>query len=254
MGTYLNPGNQAFREIAGPHYVDKTGLIALMNKRIDTDEKLVCISRPRRFGKSFAAKMLTAYYDCSCDSHELFDDRKIGSVGDYDEHINQYNVICIDVSGFISDAKTKIVSLRTVPAKIREAISRELEPDDLSADVNEKILRLVERTGKKIVFILDEWDAMIREAKEDEVAQQTYLNLLRGWFKNTNFTPKAVAAAYMTGILPIKKDGSQSAISDFKEFSMLNPGVFAEYIGFTEDAYRINLTLRKRKGGMMDIR
>ena len=111
MGTYLNPGNQAFREIAGPHYVDKTGLIALMNKRIDTDEKLVCISRPRRFGKSFAAKMLTAYYDCSCDSHELFDHRKIGSVGDYDEHINQYNVICIDVSGFISDAETKTESV-----------------------------------------------------------------------------------------------------------------------------------------------
>ena len=73
----------------------------------------------------------------------------------------------------------------------------------------------------KFIFILDEWDAIIREAKDDEIAQKRYLNLLRGWFKNSNFTPKAVAAAYMTGILPIKKDGSQSAISDFEEYSMI---------------------------------
>ena len=236
MGTYLNPGNQAFRQIAGPDYVDKTGLIELINRRIDGDNNLVCISRPRRFGKSYAAKMLTAYYDCSCDSHELFDNKKIAEMVDYSDHINQYNVICIDVSGFISEAKLKNESLRVVPIQIVEALKKEI--NEQANELNDTLLQLVETTKKKIIFIIDEWDAMIREAKDDEVAQQSYLNLLRGWFKNLNFTPKAVGAAYITGILPIKKDGSQSAISDFKEYSVLNSGAFAEYIGFTEDEVR----------------
>ena len=77
MGRYVNPGNQAFRRIAGADYVDKTGLISLVNDRVGGDDCLICVSRPRRFGKSYAAKMLTAYYDCSCDSHSLFDDKVI---------------------------------------------------------------------------------------------------------------------------------------------------------------------------------
>lgn len=92
--------------------------------------------------------------------------------------------------------------------------------------------------GRKFIFIIDEWDAMIREAANDKIAQKAYLNLLREWFKNSNFTSKAVAAAYMTGILPIKKDGAQSAISDFQEYSILNPGQFAEFTGFTEQEVR----------------
>lgn len=97
----------------------------------------------------------------------------------------------------------------------------------------------MEKTGKKFVFIIDEWDALIREAKDDVVAQKRYFNLLREWFKSNNFTPKVVAAAYMTGILPIKKDGSQSAISDFKEYTILDPGRFAEFTGFTENDVRL---------------
>ena len=71
MGTYLNPGNKAFQKILQSEYVDKTGMIALINKTIGTTGMLTCISRPRRFGKSYAAKMLCAYYDCSCDSRGL---------------------------------------------------------------------------------------------------------------------------------------------------------------------------------------
>ncbi len=93
-------------------------------------------------------------------------------------------------------------------------------------------------TGTKIVFIIDEWGSIIREAKDDDEAQESYLSLLRGWFKNSNFTPEALAAAYMTGILPIKKDGSQSAISDFIEYSVLEPGDSAGFVGFTEEEVR----------------
>ena len=105
MGTYVNPGNQAFAEIADEDYVDKTSLIGLINQTIGRKNKLTCVSRPRRFGKSYAAKMLTAYYDCGCDSHALFDHRKIAGSKDYESCLNAYNVICLDVSGFVSEVK-----------------------------------------------------------------------------------------------------------------------------------------------------
>ncbi|MBQ7488400.1 MAG: AAA family ATPase [Clostridia bacterium] len=243
MGVYVNPGNAGFARIAGSRYVDKTGLVALINERIDDEGNLVCISRPRRFGKSYAAKMLTAYYDCSCDSHSLFDDKKIAGSDGYERHLNQYNVICLDITGFTSSVKMRNGSLRLVPEMIEKAIWKDLievgflpKQDDT---LNDFLLRCVESEGgKPFIFIIDEWDAVIREAKDDSSAQEAYLNLLRGWFKNNNFTPKAVAAAYMTGILPIKKDGSQSAISDFEEFSVIKPRSFGPYVGFTESEVR----------------
>lgn len=240
MGNYVNPGNIGFKRINGPEYVDKTMLIDLINARIGTDKCLVCVSRPRRFGKSYAAKMLTAYYDASCDSHSLFDDKKIAACVSYGTHLNQYHVINLDITSFISDAKSKKKPLINIPQMIMCAIHADLMKIDselvLCDNLNEEISQIVEKeNGKQFVFIIDEWDAMIREAKDDPEAQEAYLNLLRGWFKNSNFTPKTVAAAYMTGILPIKKDGSQSAISDFIEYPILYPGEFAEYTGFTEN-------------------
>ncbi len=240
MGIYVNPGNQAFKRIDGPNYVDKTGMIRLFNETIGGEDSLVCISRPRRFGKSYSAKMLSAYYDCSCDSHDLFDNKVVSKCKSYEEHINKYNVICLDISGFISVARREKVSLADVPSRIAKAIKEEILVLDPEAPRDKSLenclVHCVERpNGRQFIFIIDEWDAMIREARDDDNAQQIYLNLLRGWFKNTNFTPKVVAAAYMTGILPIKKDGSQSAISDFKEYSVVKPRKYAEYVGFTEN-------------------
>lgn len=239
MGTYLNPGNSGFERIVKGDYVDKTGLIGIINKTIDTTENLTCISRPRRFGKSYAAQMLCAYYDNSCDSHELFEKYIISKDKSYEKHINMYHVISLDITGFISSAKRKQIPLGDIPEIIDSTLLKEVKkiyPKFKKInDLNECLLELVRQTGTKIVFVIDEWDSMIREAKEDEEAQERYLNLLRGWFKNNNFTPEAVATAYMTGILPIKKDGSQSAISDFIEYSVLEPGEFAGYVGFTED-------------------
>ncbi|MBQ8162414.1 MAG: AAA family ATPase, partial [Clostridia bacterium] len=243
MGTYVNPGNQAFSRIAAKNYVDKTGLIEAMNERVGGDESLVCISRPRRFGKTYAAKMLTAYYDRTCDSHWLFDDKKIAESESYEEHLNQYNVICLDISGFISAAKCKLADLADVPLQIASAIKAEvleIDPDaPRDKGLEDCLIHCVDMPdGRPFIFIIDEWDAMIREAPGHTEAQENYLNLLRGWFKNANFTSRVVAAAYMTGILPIKKDGSQSAISEFDESSMLDTMEFAEFIGFTEEEVR----------------
>ena len=243
MGIYINPGNIGFSRINGPDYVDKTMLIDRINHTVGKNNSLTCVSRPRRFGKSFAAKMLTAYYDCSCDSHSLFDDRKISETDDYEKHLNQYNVIYLEVTGFVSQARRLEIPLGDVPNRIVDALSEELA--DMGFDVlegkslTENLLRICGKPdSKKFIFIIDEWDALIREAKDDPAAQKKYLDLLREWFKNGNFTPKVVAAAYMTGILPVKKDGSQSAISDFDEYSMIDPWPLGEYVGFTEQEVR----------------
>ena len=118
MGIYLNPGNSGFQRILNSEYVDKTGLIRLINDSIGTVNNLTCVSRPRRFGKSFAAQMLCAYYDCSCDSHELFEDKDIGKTDGYLEHLNQYHVINLDITGFISAAQRDGISLEDVPKMI----------------------------------------------------------------------------------------------------------------------------------------
>lgn len=238
MGIYLNPGNEGFAKIVNSDYVDKTGLIGLINKSINTTKNLICISRPRRFGKSYAAQMLCAYYDQSCDSYDLFQNKKISGDPGFKQHLNQYHVINIDLTNFLSEAIKEGTPMKDVPSIISASILKEvvsLYPDTWGFEtLTDTLLRLVELTGTKIIFVIDEWDALIREANRDLEAQTRYFNLLRGWFKNSNFTPKAVAAAYITGILPIKKDGSQSAISNFEEYTMIKPRIFGEYVGFTE--------------------
>ncbi len=242
MGIYFNPGNSGFQRIVNSEYVDKTGLIRLINETIGTVNNLTCVSRPRRFGKSFAAQMLCAYYDCSCDSHSLFDNKEIAGAEGYLAHLNQYHVISLDIATFLSVAQRKGIPLKEVPDMIVDGLLAELAeiyPDCVGGGgFSDSLVRCVEKTGKRFMFVIDEWDVLIREAKGDTVAQKRYLSLLREWFKSNSFTPKAVAAAYMTGILPIKKDGSQSAISDFKEVTILNPGRFAECTGFTESDVR----------------
>ena len=242
MGKYLNPGNSGFAEILQGEYIDKTSMIGLINRTIGTKQKLTCISRPRRFGKSYAAQMLCAYYDLSCDSHPFFDDKDIAKEASYEKHLNQYHVINLDIAAFVSASKRLKRPISDVPNMMVDAIYAELVelyPDmGETLDLTDCLVKSVEQTGRKFVFIIDEWDALIREAKHDEVARDLYLNLLREWFKNGNFTPRVVAATYMTGILPIKKDGSQSAISDFIEYPILYPGQFAEYTGFTEEEVR----------------
>ncbi len=242
MGIYLHPGNEGFREILATEYVDKSGLIEVVNRTVGTRQKLTCVSRPRRFGKSYAAQMLCAYYDVSCDSHSLFEHLKIASSEAYREHLNQYHVISLDITAFISAAKISNIPLREIPARVSGAIRAEiisLYPElEGIQDLSACMVRCSEMSSRKFFFIIDEWDALIREAKEDRETQDAWLSLLREWFKNNNITPKAVAAAYMTGILPIKKDGSQSAISDFREYSILYPGPYAPFTGFLEEEVR----------------
>ena len=230
MGIYINPGNNGFAEIVNGDYIDKTGMIELINKRIGTTDKLVCISRPRRFGKSYAAKMLCAYYDRTCDSHYLFDEKEIAETNGYEEHINQYNVIILDMAQMVeeSDGNSPVEYIKE---QLNNEIRRKFPEAEIDTSFPNTLVNVVESTGYKFIMIIDEWDTPIRECP---AYQSEYLKFLRSLFKSSTTTAKIFAAAYMTGILPIKKDGSESAVSDFNEYTILEPEEFAEYTGFTE--------------------
>lgn len=239
MGMYLNPGNSGFEEIRNSQYVDKSGMISLINQTIGTKQKLTCISRPRRFGKSFAAQMLCAYYDKTCDSSALFADLAIASDArlneSYKQHLNKYDVIYLDMTYVkpFSNGFRDVVSY--INRKITEELKETYPALKVSSELPSAMLNAVELTGNKFIMIIDEWDAPIRELPG---IQKEYLEFLRTMFKSSGTTARIFAAAYMTGILPIQKDGSQSAISDFQEYSMIFPGRFAEYAGFTEEEVR----------------
>lgn len=237
MGVCLNPGNRGFRTILNGTYVDKTGLIDFINQTINTPQKLTSFSRPRRFGKSFAAKMLCAYYDKSCDSRSLFEGLEISKKDSFERYLNKYDVIYLDITRFISIA----VSVKDVVDNIQKNVIEELrakypsyikEQENVLADA---LFAVSHKTGNQFIFIIDECDALFREAKDDIELQKEYIQLLRGLFKGGTATDETIAAAYMTGILPTKKYGTESALTDFREYSMVTPKRLAEYIGFTED-------------------
>jgi hypothetical protein len=189
MGIYLNPDSSKFEEAVNSDiYVDKTGLLTYTNSVLHTMQKYICISRPRRFGKSTAANMLTAYYSRGCDAEQIFSQFEIAKDSGFKKYLNKYNTISVNMQDVYSQKK------------------------------------------QAFIVILDEWDCIFREYKEDKEAQEKYLDFLRDLLKDKAY----IHLAYMTGILPIKKYGTHSALNMFDEFSMIDPGPLAQYVGFTE--------------------
>lgn len=234
MGMYVNIGNAGFQSVRKGRYIDKSGLITFINETLGTKDKLTCVSRPRRFGKSFATQMLCAYYDKSCDSRELFCDLEIAKEPSFETYLNKFDVIYLDITWFISTVK----NVKNTVSYLQEQVIREL-CDTYMCCADGKSLPLIlakiaETTGRKFIIIIDEWDALFREAKYDTELQKEYIQLLRGLFKSS-LTDKMIEAAYMTGILPIKKYGTQSALTDFREYTMIQPKKLARYVGFTEE-------------------
>ena len=240
MGIYLNPGNDGFkRAVRSEIYVDKSALITYTNNVLDTEKAFVCVSRPRRFGKSMAANMLCAYYSKGCSSKELFQDLEISQDDFFEINLNQYDVILLNIPQLLRRVKNP----EELPACIEEKVIAEIrEAYPVFVDSSEKSLpdaltsvyKKASVTGNGFVFIIDEWDCLFREEKENKKAQRNYLDFLRDLFKDRTY----VKLAYMTGILPIKKYGTHSALNIFDEFSMTNPKRLAKYVGFTEEEVR----------------
>lgn len=236
MGIYLNPGNKGFWEsVRSRIYVDKTGLIARTNALLNTEEKFVCVSRPRRFGKSMALKMLAAYYSCGCDSKELFKGLKIKKDETFTEHLNRYHVIFLNMQQFLIEADPGRVTEyleREVLEELQEEYEEILKGRDLGLAA--ALRKIFAKTDMQFIFLIDEWDCVMRERQESEALQKQYLDFLRNLLKDQPY----VALAYMTGILPVKKYGQHSALNMFWEYSMTDQNELEEYTGFTEDEVR----------------
>lgn len=234
MGSYLNPGNEKFMQcINSEIYIDKTGLIKYCSRVMNSLQKYICMSRPRRFGKSVTADMLAAYYSRGCDSSELFVGYEIAEDEYYRKNLNQYNVLFLNMQEFLSrtDSMEKMLDL------LRNRVFRDLNKGYPQVDYYDKqdligcIQDVYDETKIPFIIIIDEWDCIFREYRLETEAQKMYLDFLRDMLKDKGY----IALCYMTGILPIKKYGTHSALNMFDEFSMTFQGALAKYVGFTED-------------------
>ena len=238
MGNYINIGNTGFQRVRNSEYVDKSGLIAVVNRTLFTEQCFTCVSRCRRFGKSLAARMLCAYYDQSCDSRSLFADLQIASDPSFEQHLNKYPVIYLDMTNFVSEKESGIAD--KIDAALLADISRTYS--DIPVEPKERLasylLRVSEARKQQFIFIIDEWDAICREYEPGTKEMDLYVDWLRRLFKSADAV-RTFAGVYMTGILPIKKYKTQSALNNFIEYSMVEPRRMSQYFGFTKDEVRM---------------
>ena len=250
MGTYINRGNSEFRDIVTHEYVDKTSLIPLINATLNSERRYSCVTRCRRFGKSMAARMLCAYYDKSCDSRELFVGLNAAKDKSFEQYLNRYYVISIDMTDFTTKYRNERDIVNFIQHDVMEEVL-DVFPDIKAKerdDMMDILYRISERTGDRFVMIIDEWDAILREMGKDEYITTSYVDLLRRLFKGSG-SNIVFAGAYLTGILPIKKYNTESALNNFCEYSMIDPAYLAACYGFTKDEVQ---ELAKRHNASME--
>ncbi len=233
MGVYFNPSNGSFTcDKNSKIYVDKTGLLEYLNDVLGTNGKCIAVSHARRFGKSHAAGMIDAYYSLGCDSSELFEDTRISSSPSYEKFRNKYNVIHLDISSVWDFHKDDLVE--AIHERVCDDFRKEYEDSlDYGKDLFLLIQEIYARTGIPFVIIIDEWDCVIRNSEEQELVHQ-YLQFLHSLFKSEE-SKSFLALAYITGILPIKKIKDESALNNFREYTMLDSYPITEFYGFTEE-------------------
>ena len=236
MGVYFNPRNESFTRARNSQiFVDKTGLIEYLNKRLSTEENCIALSHARRFGKSHAAGMIDAYYSLGCDSTKLFEDTKIAESSDFKKYMNKYNVIHLDISSFWDFYKDNIVEkiVEYIFKDFKKSFGDELDYQD---NISYVLMEIYQKTNNPFVIIIDEWDCVIRNSKDKELVHK-YLQFLHSLFKSEE-SKSFLALAYITGILPIKKMQDESALNNFDEYTMLKSKPITNYYGFTEEEVR----------------
>ncbi|MBQ3658338.1 MAG: AAA family ATPase [Bacteroidales bacterium] len=240
MGLYLNPGKVGFEKILSADiYVDKTMLISELNKFIDKGNQYICVSRPRRFGKTIAANMLCAYYSKGCDSRDIFKDLKISKADNYEKYLNKLNFIKIDVAGEYQTAKDKDKMLDKLTKRVKKEFVSQFVDVDFSdcESIADCMLEVYVATGETFVIILDEYDSLVRMEIPKHLFDD-YLMFLNGLFKNDTLRP-AISLAYITGILPVVRDKVQSKLNNFEEYTILDSKELSEFVGFTDEEVAI---------------
>lgn len=232
MGIYFNPSNESFTKDRNYKiYIDKTGLLEFLNESLGTPKNCIALSHARRFGKSHAAGMIDAYYSLGSESSTLFDDTRIAKSEDYKKYMNKYNVIHLDISSFWDSFKDNIVDkiIEYILDEIKEIYGDEM---DYTKMINLVLMNVYKKSGIPFVIIIDEWDCVIRNS-EDQKLVHKYLQFLYSLFKSEE-SKVFLALAYITGILPIKKIKDESALNNFREYTMLDSYPITEFYGFTE--------------------
>ena len=257
MGNILNPTeNNSFIKLANSKkylFVDKTDFIEHINERINEDNCFLAITRPRRFGKTVTAHMLSAYYSKGYVGQNIFDKLEIANKPSFAEHLNKYNVLYIDMNSirddyiaYTEDEDLQVKGVTSIVDYLQYSVIEELKENkeyanilsesrkvgkkNLSSALNE----ICNQTKEQFILIMDEWDLICREYRNEPELLEKFIEVMRGLFKSDK-GQACFALAYLTGILPIKKYNSQSALNNFDEYNMLSPGDFAPYFGFTED-------------------
>ncbi|MBQ5550922.1 MAG: AAA family ATPase [Bacteroidales bacterium] len=247
MGQFIDRENYGFRRVKNSDFVDKTGLLNILNRNMDTENGFMCISRPRRFGKSVAAEMAYAYYDRKSNSRNLFEGLEITKSPDYEKHLNKYPTIFIDWNTFanVPDKDKLKEAQKSIIADLKQSYDILEEKNSLSKALAEINLK----TGDRFILIIDEWDMLVRDVTQE--IQDEYVDFLRSMFKSAD-AKKTFLLVYMTGILPIIKIKTQSALNNFREYSIISPADTDKYYGFTEDevktlceSHGMNLELMK---------
>ena len=237
MGRFVNSRTSAFQDVLNSEiYVDKTGLLEYTNSVMDTTAKFICNSRPRRFGKSVNADMLNAYYSKGCDAEAMFEGLEISKHEDFRKHLNKYDVIHLDIQWCLEPAGGPEHLLSYITENVLKEL-KEYYPEISGEEIRslpEALSRINAATGQKFIVIIDEWDVLIRDEALRQDVQKDYIRFLRGMFKGSE-PSKFIHLAYLTGILPIKREKTQSALNNFDEFTMLSAGNLASYVGFTEE-------------------
>ena len=258
MGNIINPDNYnsfinlvKFKE--SEIFVDKTEFIEKMSSKINTQNRFIAITRPRRFGKTVTAHMLSAYYSKGYAGQNIFDKLEIANKPSFEEHLNKYNVLYIDMNSirdsyiaYIEDEDLQVKGVSSIVDYLQYSVIEELKEDteysnilsesrkvgkkNLSSALNE----ICNQTKEQFILIMDEWDLICREYRNEPELLEKFIEVMRGLFKSDK-GQACFALAYLTGILPIKKYNSQSALNCFDEYNMLAPGNYATYFGFTED-------------------
>ena len=236
MGTYLNsitPYTLYKSESLSPYFVDKTLMLRELFPYVSAGNRHICITRPRRFGKTIMANMISSFFQKASDSSDVFDSLTISQVDDYRRYKNQYNVIRIDFSKMPRNCDSYTQYIERIEALLIEDVKEaypqvKINEADAIGDILESVFV---QCGEKFIFVLDEWDFIFHRDFINEIDKEKYVAFLSNLLKDRPY----VVLSYMTGILPIAKYSSGSELNMFAEFTMVNSPMFGEYFGFTDD-------------------
>ncbi len=236
MGTYLNsitPYTLYKSESLSPYFVDKTLMLRELFPYVSAGNRHICITRPRRFGKTIMANMISSFFQKASDSSDVFDSLAISQVDDYRRYKNQYNVIRIDFSKMPRNCDSYTQYIERIEALLIEDVKEafpqvKINEADAVGDILESVFV---QCGEKFIFVLDEWDFIFHRDFINEIDKEKYVAFLSNLLKDRPY----VVLSYMTGILPIAKYSSGSELNMFAEFTMVNSPMFGEYFGFTDD-------------------